>query len=229
MNLLSKNKTTAILTLLSGILALLCIIFGAVAVNYHFEVFNNPALMLTLPGVDAQASRWSMICDMLGYYMLLLPVIYYLHDWMKDKTPWSNLITFCGLAYVLIGAIGASILAVIYPQALNAYPNATPEMQQIIKSNFEFVNSMVYSGMWNLLEVLFAGIWWLFTGILLLKENRKAIGLVTVITGGACVLDGFSGMMVSAALHEITLNVYLYISILWAFWIGILIYRKPLQ
>jgi hypothetical protein len=69
----------------------------------------------------------------------------------------------------------------------------------------------------------------LFTGILLLKTNRKAIGLVSVITGGACVLDGFSGMIESAALHEITLNVYLYISILWAFWMGVLIYRKPLQ
>jgi hypothetical protein len=228
MNLLSKNKTTAILTLLSGIFALLCIIFGAVAVNYHFEVFNNPALMLTLPGVDAQASRWSMICDMLGYYMLLLPVIYYLHDWMKDKTPWSNLITFCGLAYVLIGAIGASILAVAYPQALHTYTNATPAMQPIIKSNFEFVNSMVYGGMWNLLEVLFAGLWWLFIGILLIKSKRKAIGLVSVITGCACLLDGFSGMIENAALHEITLNVYLYISILWAFWIALIIYRKPL-
>jgi hypothetical protein len=228
MNLLNQNKTVGLLTVLSGKIALLCMIFGAIAVDFHFEIFNNPALMLTLSGVNAEAGRWSMICDMLGYYMLLLPVIYYLYDWMKDKTPWSNLITFCGLAYVLIGAIGASILAVAYPQALNAYPTATPEMQQIIKSNFEFVNSMVYGGMWNLLEVLFAGIWWLFTGILLLKSKRKAIGLVSVITGGACVLDGFSGMIESAALHEITLNVYLYISILWAFWMGVLIYRKPL-
>jgi hypothetical protein len=228
MNLLSKNKTIALLTILSGIIALLCIILGAIAVNYHFEVFNNPALILTLAGVNAQASRWSMICDMLGYYMLLLPVIYYLHDWMKDKTPWSNLITFCGLAYVLIGSIGASILAVAYPQALHTYTAATPAMQQIIKSNFEFVNNMVYGGMWNLLEVLFAGIWWLFTGILLIKTKRKAIGLVSFITGCACLLDGFSGMIENAALHEITLNVYLYISILWAFWTGLIIYRKPL-
>jgi hypothetical protein len=229
MNLLNQNKTVGILTVLSGKIALLCMVFGAIAVNFHFEVFNNPALMLTLPDVNAEASRWSMICDMLGYYMLLLPVIYYLHDWMKDKTPWSNLITFCGLAYVLIGSIGASILAVAYPQALHTYTDATPAMQPIIKSNFEFVNSMVYGGMWNLLEVLFAGIWWLFTGLLLLKTKHKAIGLVSVITGAACLLDGFSGMVENTALHEISLNVYLYISILWALWMGILIYRKPLQ
>jgi hypothetical protein len=228
MNLLKQNKTVGILTVFSGKIALLCMIFGAIAVDFHFEVFNNPALMLTLPGVNAEAGRWSMICDMLGYYMLLLPVICYLHDWMKDKTPWSNLITFCGLAYVLIGSVGASILAVTYPQALNTYPGAAAAMQPIIKSNFEFVNSMVYGGMWNLLEVLFAGVWWLFVGIALLKTGRKSIGIVTIILGGFSLLDGFSGMIESASLHEITLNVYLYLSIVWAVWIGVLIYRKPL-
>jgi hypothetical protein len=229
MNLLNQNKTVGIITVLSGITALLCIIFGVIAVNYNFEVFNNPALMLTLPGVNAKASRWSMICDMIGYYILLLPVIYYLHCWMKDKTPWGNMITFCGLAYVSIGAIGASILAVAYPQALNTYADAGSEMQPIIKANFEFVNSMVYGGMWNLLEVLFAGTWWLPVGVLFFKAERKSIGIVTILLGSSCFLDGFSGMIQSAALHEIALNGYLYLSILWAVWIGVLIYRKPLQ
>ncbi|MBL0183855.1 MAG: hypothetical protein IPP96_16840 [Chitinophagaceae bacterium] len=228
MSLLQQNKTVGVLTILSGKIALLCMILAAIGVDFHFEVFNNPSLMLTLPGVNAAASKWSMICDMLGYYMLLLPVIYYLHDWMRDKTPWSNLLTFCGLAYVLIGCIGAAILAVAYPQALHAYPAAAPEMQQIIKSNFEWVNSMVYGGMWNLLEVVFAGMWWLFVGVLLFKAAHKGIGLLTVILGCFSLLDGFSGMIENAALHETALNVYLYGSIVWALWIGGLIYRKSL-
>jgi hypothetical protein len=228
MNLLAQNKTTGLLTILSGIIALCCILFGAIGVNFHFEVFNNPVLMLTLSGVNVEANRWSMVCDMLGYYMLLLPAIYYLHDWMRNKTPWNNLITFCALAYVLIGAIGASILAVAYPQALSAYPTATPEMQQIIKSNFEFVNSMVYGGMWNLLEVLFAAVWWLFIGIILFKEKRKSIGIMSAIVGIFCLLDGFSAMITNASIHEIALNGYLYLSIVWTVWMGINIYRKPL-
>jgi Domain of unknown function (DUF4386) len=228
MNLLKQNKTVGMFTMLSGTVSLLCLIFGVIGVNYHFEAFNNPAIMLTLPGANAEASRWSMICDMIGYYMLLVPVIYYLHDWMKDKTPWSNVITFCGLAYVLIGTIGASILTIVYPQALKAYGDATPEMQQIIKSNFEFANSMVYGGMWNLLEVLFAGIWWLFIGWLLFKTGNKAIGIVTILLGCFTMLDGFSGIIASTGLHEITLNVYLYVSIVWAFWTGLLVYSKPL-
>ena len=228
MSLLQQNKTIGILTLVSGIIALLCMILGAIAVNFHFEVFNNPVLMLSLPGVGIEAARWSMILDMVGYYLLLLPVVYYLHDWMKDKTPFSNLITFCGLAYVLIGSIGASILAVAYPKALNSFPIASADMQQLIRSNFEFVNSMVYDGMWNLLEMIFAGTWWISMGILIYQSGRKNIGLVTFALGSFSLLDGFSGIIQHETLHEMSLNVYLYLSIIWAIWIGISIYRKPL-
>lgn len=228
MNLLSQSKLVGGLTILSGIIAFLSIFLIAMGVNYHFEVFNNPVLILTLPGVNAEICKWSMIFDMLGYYMLLLPVIYYLHDWMRNKTAWSNVITFCGLAYVLIGAIGAAILAVAYPHALNIYPNASPEMQPVIKSNFEIVNNMVYGGMWNLLEVLFIGIWWSFIGVVLFKAGRKSIEFLSVIVGTFCLLDSFSAMITSASLHELALNGYLYLSIIWAFWIGILIYRRPL-
>ncbi|MEI9912610.1 MAG: hypothetical protein WDO71_24985 [Bacteroidota bacterium] len=52
-----------------------------------------------------------MIFDMFGYYLLLLPVIYLLHDWLKNQSAWSRLITFNGLAYVLTGAIGACHLS----------------------------------------------------------------------------------------------------------------------
>ena len=229
MNLLTYNRPVALLTILSGLTALGCTLLAAIAVNFHFEVFNNPSLMLTLPGLNMKAGRWSMILDMFGYYMLLLPVIYYLHDWMKNKTAWSNIITFCGLAYVLIGAIGASILAVMWPQLTHNYTTVTPAAQEIVKANFEFINTMVYGGMWNLLEMFFAGIWWFALGILLFRSKHKGIAVITIVTGCFSLLDGFSGIMESAVLHELSLNAYLYLSIVWAFWLGIFIYRKPLQ
>jgi hypothetical protein len=100
-----------------------------------------------------------MIFDMFGYYMLLLPAIYRLHDWMKGRTAWSNMVTFCGLAYVLTGSIGASMLAVIWPYVINSFPLADIAGQKILKADFNLVNDMVYNGMWNLLELLFAATW----------------------------------------------------------------------
>ena len=85
-----------------------------------------------------------MILDMLWYYLLLLPVIFLLHDLIKTKSAWNQLITFNGIAYVLVGAIGASILAIVWPYIITAYPGAALPSQEILKSNFQFVNDMVY-------------------------------------------------------------------------------------
>src|SRR5258706_13375549 len=115
MGILNFQKKTGIITIISGLLALACMIAGLIGVNYNFDAFADPLLILTTAGINVQAARWSMIFDMLGYYLLLLPAIYLLHDWIKNKSPWGNLISFCGLCYVLVGAIGAAILAVVWP------------------------------------------------------------------------------------------------------------------
>lgn len=229
MTLLSRNKITGNITLLSGFLAFACMLTAAYGVNFHMEVFNNPVQMLTLPGVNANASRWSMTFDMLGYYVLLLPVVIYFRDWMNQFTPWSNLISICGIAYILIGAAGASILAVVYPQTLTAYPIASPEIKQIIRIIFEVVNNIVYDGLWNLLEMLFGGAWWLLTGLYLFQSGRKALGGTTVILGLTCLLDGFSGIFQISTLHDIALNVYLWLAIIWAMWTGTSLIRDPLK
>lgn len=229
MTLLSRNKITGYITLLSALLALACMLTAAFGVNFHVEVFNDPVQMLTLPGVNATASRWSMIFDMLGYYALLLPVVIYFRDWMNQFSPWSNLISICGIAYILIGAAGASVLAVVYPQTLSAYPLASPEMQQIIKTVFEVVNDAVYDGLWNLLEMLFGGTWWLFTGLYLFQSGKKALGSTTVVLGIFSLLDGLSGIFQISPLHDLALNVYLWLAILWAVWTGIALIRDPLK
>src|SRR5262245_19372219 len=115
MNLLNEQRVAGILTILSAVLAVASMIATFIAVNFNADALSDPLLILSTAGTNAGAARWAMVFDMFGYYLLLLPAIYLLHDWMKEKTAWSNLITFSGLAYVLIGSIGPSILAVVWP------------------------------------------------------------------------------------------------------------------
>ena len=229
MTLLHHQKTIGIITILSGILAAACIIAGMIAVNYNSDAFSDPMLILTIPNVNAGAARWSMIFDMLGYYLLLAPVIYLLHDWIKTKTPWSNLITCSGVGYVLIGGIGAAILAVVWPYILQTYPTAAPDLQLILKTNFGFFNDMVYKGLWNLLEMFFAGTWWLWVGVIFYKNKFTYTGLLSIVLGTAGLADGVAGIFQLNALHEITLNVYLILAIIWAVCIGVFLLRKPLK
>ena len=167
-----------------------------------------------------------MIC--LAITSCCFPSSFFLNDWLKVHTPWHHLITFCGLGYVLVGAIGASILAVVWTSVLKDYATATPDLQLVLKNNFRFFNEMVYSGMWNLLEVFFAGFWWLAAGIVLCKKRYLLAGLLTVITGVSSLADGVAGVFQSAALHEAALNAYLLLAIIWALVMGAILLRREL-
>jgi hypothetical protein len=229
MKLLNYQRTVGIITVISGLVALACMIAGLIGVNYNFDAFSNPLLILTTAGVNVHAARWSMIFDMFGYYLLLLPVIYLLHDWMKNQSAWSRLITFNGLAYVLTGAIGAAILAVVWPYIITAYPDATVAKQEILKANFQLVNDMVYGGMWNLLEMFFAATWWLSAGVILYRNKFLFIGLLTITTGVFCLADGAAGIFQLAWLHGLALNIYLFLAIIWAIAMGVFLLKKPLK
>lgn len=229
MNLLQHQKPIGIITVLSGILATACMFAILVAVDFNSAALSDPLLVLKLPGANAEAARISMILDLFGYYLLLLPVIYLFHDWLKNKSAWTPLMSFCGAAYVLIGAIGAAILAVIWPKIIAAYPHASSSEQQILAANFGLVNDLVYMGMWNLLEMAFAAAWWLFVGTQLKKHGFRISGWISLFTGVACIGDAISGIIQSADLHELFLNLYIVLAIVWAFSVGILLFRKKLS
>jgi len=229
MNLLKEQRSIAVITILSGLLALGCIMAIFIAVNFNADAIADPLLALSQPGTNITAVRWSMILDMFGFYLLLLPVIYLLHDWMKQRSAWAGMISFCGIAYVLIGGIGASVLAVVWPNIMTAYPAATGTEQQILKGNFVMINDMVYSGMWNLLEMFLAAAWWTFTGYQLLKSKFSFIGWSGIITGISCMADALSGMLQIGWLHELALNLYMLFAITWAIAMGLFLLKKPLK
>jgi len=229
MNLLNEQKKIGAITVLSGLMALACFIATLIAVNFNSDVLSDPLLIFSTTGISVTAVRWSMILDMFGYYLLLLPVIYLLNDWMKERSAWSNMVTFCGIAYVLIGSIGASILAVVWPKIITAFSLANVAEQQILRANFSLINDIVYSGMWNLLEMTFAATWWIFIGSQFLKNKFKFIGWLSIITGIFCLGDAISGVFLIGWLHELSLNAYLVFSIIWAIAIGIFIMKRPLK
>ena len=219
------RNTTGAITIVSGIMALACLLLSAMGANYNFDVFSNPVLILTIQGVSVPLIRWSMITDLFGYYLLLLPAIFHLNDWMKPKTPWCNLLTFCGTSYVLLGAIGASILAVVWPSLHSAFQTAMPVQQEHLKLSFQMISDLVYGGMWNLLEVLLGGVWWLGVGTIL-RGEQKVLGYVTILLGFFTVLDGVGAVVEMKALSEVGLNVYLILAPVWAIWFGAALMKK---
>jgi len=229
MNLQKQQGLIGAITVLAGITALASIIAATAAANYNFDAFSDPLLVLTTTGASASAARWSMILDMFGYYLLLLPSVYFLQDWLKSRSAWNGLITFSATSYILIGAIGAAILAIIWPSIMNAYLSASANEQLLLKSDFKLINDIVYGGMWNLLETLFAGTWWIMTGVVLYRNKFPAFGIFTQVTGYFCLADSLSEIVQSPQLHEIGLNGYLLLSIAWTISFGVMLLRRKIN
>jgi hypothetical protein len=220
----SERRALGWITLLSGLLALACMVVGLHAAQYDVDAFADPLRLLDMTGVDRRSLRAFMMLDMLGFYLLLAPIVLASHRFLKERTPWAQTLTACGLAYVLIGAMGAAILAAAWPTILASHSVAAPAEALLLRSNFALVTQLVYDGLWNTLEVLLVGIWWCGLGLALWQKNR-GFALLTLVTGLFPLLDGMAGMFALAPLHEAMLTGYLVMSIVWPVVLGVALLR----
>lgn len=219
MNYIQHKQIVGLITILSGIVAFISYFMVAAAVNFNFDFFSNPVIIFSLENVNISMLRWSMIADIFGYYLLLLPVLFFIHNWLKDKTEWRNVITFCGTTYVLLGAAGAAILATTWTSLLLKFPVSSPEQQETIKLLFDSFSQLVYGGLWNLLDSFAAGVWWIGVGMFI-KKDYRILGWFTVSVGVFSLLDSIGNIFEIHALAETSLNLYLILAPLWAILIG---------
>lgn len=218
----SERRALALLTLLSGVLALTCLGIGVHAAQYDFEAFSDPTRLLDMPHVDLTSVRAFMVLDMLGYYLLLAPIVLASHRFLTRHTPWAQLLTACGLGYVLVGAVGAAILAAAWPAVIAEHAVADPQEALLLRANFSLLTQLVYDGLWNMLEVLLGGVFWLGLGIVLWRGHR-AFAVLTLVAGFFPLLDGVAGIFALTTLHDAMLGGYLVTGILWPVVLGILL------
>jgi hypothetical protein len=215
------------ISIIAGLLSIACLVVGAMAVNYHFEAFSDPSLTIQYAN-NMLLVKWFNLLDMFGYYLLLLPLIFYFHQQYRYRTPWVSLVSFSGLAYVLTGAIGAAILAVVWPGLLTDYASADPANRMVISNLFKTITTMVTVGLWNILEVLFAAVWWIGLGKMIYSEN-KSLGVFTCITGISTLSDALGNMFNLTILSELGLNTYLVLGFAWPIIIGVFLIRKSIK
>jgi hypothetical protein len=220
-----KDKSIiGLLTILSGILALACMVVGLIATQFDAEAFANPVSILGMKDVSANQMRLFMLLDMAGYYLLLLPVLFLFHRMMEQKTAWASMFTSLGFGYVLIGAMGAAALAVLWPNLIERHAAAPLNLKEIYRADFQLMTEFVAKGMWNYLEVLLGGVWWIGVGVFTIRQ--RALKVVTIVLGISCLLDGVGEVFQMPILAEVGLNIYLLLGIIWPIWLGVLLIRN---
>ena len=174
--------------------------------------------------------KWSWLSDMLGYYLLTVPVIFLLYFWLKEKNPyWMGIFSFCGIAYVLAGSLGAAMLAKTWPTLMSGYATAEGASNELYDLVFANTTEMVYGGMWGYFEFLLAGVWWLGVGFAM-KAEKKVLGIVTIILGIFAIVATIGEIIEIDMVAFAGLMVYLLLAPIWALWLGFsLIKGKEIQ
>lgn len=222
----SFQRLAALTSILAALLAFGSIGLQVVVLGVHADPFSNLDSVLRIGANGANLFRWGMILDMFGYYLLLAPLALLL--WSRLRPKGMNLITlytFCGLAYMLIGAIGAATLAAISPLLIEGYGQASGQQHQMYEVVFSGFLNAVYVGLWNLLESSLGGIWWLGIGLLLRRE-QPALGIFTTVLGIFALLDALGRIVNIQIIYTVGLAGVLLLIPIWTLWFGIDLLRS---
>jgi hypothetical protein len=225
----SFQRFAAVTAIVSFPLALASVVLSGIAQNFSPDVAANPALMLSIGAGGANLLRWGMILDMLGYYLPLLPVALFLQHWLSPRSPsWVRFYTICGLGYIFIGAIGAATLAAVQLPLINLYAQASADQRYVLETIFSTIWNMVFGGIWNMLEALLVGVWFLGIGWLL-RTERRIFSIVSIILGTSALLDSLGMILNIEVIFLLGAAIYVFLAPFWALWLGIDLLRKPVE
>jgi hypothetical protein len=66
---------TGVASLLSAVLAIGCLVLGAIAAQGNMAAFDDPGAFVSVGAQAAPLVYWSVILDLFGYYLLLVPAL----------------------------------------------------------------------------------------------------------------------------------------------------------
>lgn len=210
--------------LLAIVVAVLGNVVALAAFGGDFEaLIFRPERILGRGGDAALLWRWTMLLDMFYSYLLLLPLALFIHRRLRDREPWlADLGLVGGLAYILIGAASAAMLANAGSSLIEAYAAADAADQAAIAVRFEFMRDLLYFGVWQTLDPITAGTWVLSTGWLLLSD-RPLLGRLLVATGAGFWVLAFMTML---DIHSL-LALAVIVLVTFAAWIGWVLVDRP--
>lgn len=223
----SFQKLAAGAAILSVPLAYVSIYLGLVAVNFDPKAFSDPGSVISVGMQSVPLVRWSWVLDIFGYYLLLAPAVVVFWYWLRWKNePMVALLTLGGLTYVLLGALGAAINAVIWPDFIAAYVQAGPEGQAALEPVFAAFATTVFIGMWGILGRVVSAVWWLGIG-LMLRDERRWLAYGTILLGLFALVAAVGNSLRADLLIGLGTMGYLLLAPLWALWLGLDLLRRP--
>lgn len=207
-----------------GLISAICILVGSATLAATLgggpDTFGDPAQMFSGGPEMARGLRRALTFGMFGFYLLLPPLVLALRELVRERGgPWADLFAVGGLAYALVGAIGAAIALTALPQLIESYQAASEAQRAALEAVFASIQTAVFQGLWNVLEKIPGGVFSLGIGWLI-WPSRRYLGGVSIFLGAATLLSGLAWNLGLASLAAPLDMVYLVLSAVWAAWVG---------
>jgi len=222
------KRIAAITTIIAAVLNLGAWILGPLAVDFNFELLENPGNLLTA-GLESDAIRlfrWGEILGLFGSSLLLIPLMLYLWQWLRARSPrLVTLYTVLGLTSIVLGVIEFAVRISIWPPMMAAYAQTAEVQREVLQVVFNALTVFGFESMYGLSSML-VGLWWLGVG-LVLRPGQRVLGIATGIMGVAILGAGVGYLLQVDPLTRLELF-YLF-EIVWLVWLGIVIWRRDEQ
>lgn len=174
---------------------------------------------------SAELLRWGAATDLLSFYLPIGIVAYVLWRTLRPRWPLvADLSSLAAYGYALAGGSAAAVLAVVGPMLMSQY--AAPGSDQAsIEVAFRVLTEIVYRAIWQFLDALLLGAWWLGFGLLIRPEQPRlallSFALAAAATIGA-VLTLFGLRLAGDALAGVFFMAWLS----WSIWLLVLLWRR---
>lgn len=223
----SFQKWAAALAMLSAPVAYVQQWFAWTAINYDPTAFGDPGTLIKLGPQSATLFWWAWRIDIFGYYLLILPAVLFLWYWLRPKRPLLvTLLTLGGVLYVVLGALGAAVNAVVWPEFIRDYATAGPQERAVLEPVFRAFAGTVAEGTWGILNRIVSATWWIGIGVLL-RSERRGLGWFTIVLGAVTAIAAAGNAFSVMPLLGLGTVGYLFLAPLWALWLGIVLWREP--
>jgi hypothetical protein len=155
----------------SGVLSWVNVVTFYVACGNDPYGLLHPKVAMALNATSMTLFKWSMLCDLLGWYLLLLPVGGYVWSTYRATTgPMLDIATLCLTVYIALGVVGGSLQAAPLPAMVKAYGVADPSQRSALEAAWL---GLVYTAQ--------SGVWW---------AQNLPLSLWCVVTSGAMRRSG---------------------------------------
>ncbi|QBF34047.1 hypothetical protein [Thalassococcus sp. S3] len=183
--------------------------------------FHDGLDMMTLSAEAADLFYLGMWTDVLGYYLIFLPVLIYAWKLLRDLDEMlTDLAMLCGLIYCLMGTFGAVTMAGAF-DALRASASAAPDQAA---AAWEATIGGQWRGLW-LMEAILAAIWLGGLAKLLGSAGLKGLGIGAGVLAAIWVLQFATWHAGLAEVSDAALALVVLLSPLWAAWLGLSLLR----